>query len=462
MLFDTVAYQTQPALVVFFGAAIAFTTIGLISNVIYNLFLNPLVSFPGPRICAISRIPQLLVTISGKQLDVLQYLHNVYGGVVRIAPDTLTYTDGRAWADICGATKYAKDGMAKEPRLAALIGGENTNPEPGKPRRQQAHGLMRMAMLPAFKASNVRSMEGVIQANLAEYFQAIDAGMEHDGKIDMRNMNIYLICNTFFELLFSESLNLFKSAKYQSWVHSFDRFSRAVTILAVVNRFPFVQHALRFVVQRLGAKDRDTFMEPILDHFDRRVASGQSRNDFLEYLLEGEGKVNTMSLPSLREFVPFLVLGGCDTMPTVMAGLYYFLAQNNNIQKRVVEEVRSYFESEQEITLARLANVPRDLPYFEACLQEAFRCYSPAGTGTDREVPQPGARIADRWVPGGTVVIMLHQPTFTSQQNFTQANEFRPERWLDNESGRPKEFESDQRGVLKPFSTGPQACPGQE
>jgi cytochrome P450 len=283
--------------------------------------------------------------------------------------------------------------------------------------------------------------------------------MKGAGMVDMRNMNIYLICNTFFQLLFGESLNLFKSAKYQPWVHSFDRFSRAVTIVAVVNRFPFVQLAMRFIVQRLGAKDRDTFMEPIFDHFDRRVASGKSRNDFLEHLLEGEGKANTMSLASLREFAPFLVLGGCDTMPTVMAGLYYFLARNDDIRNRVVAEVRGYFQSEQDITLARLANVPRDLPYFEACLQEAFRCYSPAGTGTDREVPPSGARIADRWVPGGTIVIMLHQPTFTSQQNFAQADEFRPERWLD---GRPREFESDKGGVLKPFSTGPQACPGQE
>lgn len=440
-------------------AIVVVTGISVIINAIRNLFFSPLASFPGPKICAVSRIPQLVVTMCGKQLDWLQYLHNQYGGVVRIAPDTLTYTDERAWTDICGASKYAKDGMAKETKLAALIGGENLNPEPGKPRRQQAHGVMRSAMLPTFKASNLSKMEGVVQSHISEYLTALDSQTSVAGSVDIKDANCFLVCNLFFDIVLGESLHLFKSAEYRPWVHSFDRFSRAVTILAVLNRFPILHQALLFAVQRWGGGERESFMKPIFDRFDARVALKESRNDFLEILLEGDGKKNGMSVDQLREFAPFLVIGGCDTMPTLMAGFYYFLAENAEVHERVVNEIRGNFESEEDITMDRIANSAHDMPYFEACVQEAFRCYSPGGTGTDREVPPSGAEIAGRWVPGGTIVVMLHQPTFASTENFTLPEKFAPERWLDS---RPQDFENDRRAAMKPFGVGPQACPGQE
>ncbi|KAF2717072.1 cytochrome P450 [Polychaeton citri CBS 116435] len=86
-------------------------------DTIYSVYFGLLSSFPGPKMCAFSRLPYLIVTSSGKRVPWLTYLHNKYGGVVRIAPDVLTFTDERAWDDICGSTRHAKEGMNKAQTL---------------------------------------------------------------------------------------------------------------------------------------------------------------------------------------------------------------------------------------------------------------------------------------------------------------------------------------------------------
>ncbi|RGP81850.1 hypothetical protein FLONG3_47 [Fusarium longipes] len=454
-------------------ALVTLSITGLLISIIRDLYFSPLSQFPGPKLCAVSRIPHLLATARGRQLPWLTDLHNKYGGVVRIAPDALTFTDERAWADICGATKAAKNGMAKDPRLAALVGGDLVNPDPAKPRSQQTHSIMRKAMVPALKRENVKKLEGMINGHIEEYLSALERSM-YDGTkekkeaVDMRDMNSFLICDLIADLFLGESLHLFTDQEFVPWVHSFDRFARGVTILAVLNRFPFLHKFLLFAVHRWGSAERDSFMEPIFNRFDRRIALRSARHDMLQMVLDGDtdgsGRQGTMPLDLLREFAPFLMLGGCEAMPTVLTGFVYFVFRNKNknVKKKLLAEIRGTFHSEADITMDRISQSQKELPYFEACLQESIRCYSPAATGTDRVVPASGAQIAGRFVPGDTVVMMLHQVTYLVEHNFSRPHEYIPERWLPNDQGRPKDCMNDKKGSVHPFSVGPQSCFGQE
>jgi hypothetical protein len=66
--------------------AIAVVTITYITNVVAGLYTSPLASVRrGPRLCAISRLPYLIATLSGQQLHWLHLLQWYYGDVVRVA-----------------------------------------------------------------------------------------------------------------------------------------------------------------------------------------------------------------------------------------------------------------------------------------------------------------------------------------------------------------------------------------
>lgn len=63
--------------------------------------------------------------------------------------------------------------------------------------------------------------------------------------------------------------------------------------------------------------------------------------------------------------------------------------------KKLTDEVRTTFQSEEEIDLTSV----NKLSYMLACLDETLRVYPPVPTGLPRIVPKGGATIAGKFVP---------------------------------------------------------------
>lgn len=74
----------------------------LLASAIYSVTFHPLADVPGPKICAISRIPYWLVALSGDDVQWMKKLHDQYGPVLRFGPTDLSFATGQAWHDIHG------------------------------------------------------------------------------------------------------------------------------------------------------------------------------------------------------------------------------------------------------------------------------------------------------------------------------------------------------------------------
>lgn len=92
-----------------------------------------------------------------------------------------------------------------------------------------------------------------------------------------------------------------------------------------------------------------------------------------------------------------------------------------------------------------------------AVLSEAFRLYPPVAGQMPRVVPEGGAMIAGQFVPEGTIVSVAQWPANHSVRNFSDPEQFKPERFLE-----PEKFAHDDFDVLQPFSTGPRNCIGKK
>jgi hypothetical protein len=64
------------------------------------MYFHPLSKFPGPKLYSATRIPNHIALIKGNSEKVYLDLHRKYGPVVRVGPDELSYTDGKAWKDV--------------------------------------------------------------------------------------------------------------------------------------------------------------------------------------------------------------------------------------------------------------------------------------------------------------------------------------------------------------------------
>ncbi|KAL8970981.1 MAG: hypothetical protein Q9197_003521 [Variospora fuerteventurae] len=80
---------------------------------VYNLYFHPLAKYPGPALRAAFHFPDARSILSGKAYLHTRNLHEKYGGVVRMSPDTLSYNTAQAWKDIYALkpdrTELAKD-----------------------------------------------------------------------------------------------------------------------------------------------------------------------------------------------------------------------------------------------------------------------------------------------------------------------------------------------------------------
>ena len=90
------------------------------------------------------------------------------------------------------------------------------------------------------------------------------------------------------------------------------------------------------------------------------------------------------------------------------------------------------------------ASISPVLPYLSACITEAMRLRPVTGMMLMRTVPHPGAVIEGLSLPAGTVVgvsafALNHNPLIFGED----VEEFRPERWLESESGEDDKLDED-------------------
>lgn len=88
-------------------------------------------------------------------------------------------------------------------------------------------------------------------------------------------------------------------------------------------------------------------------------------------------------------------MAGAETTATLLSGATYFLLNNPEAMKKLSDEVRQAFQSEDEITF----NAVSSLPYLKACIEEGLRLYPPTPGGLPRTVPEGGATVCGNYVP---------------------------------------------------------------
>ncbi|KAK3309846.1 putative cytochrome P450 [Chaetomium strumarium] len=435
-----------------------------VSGAAYNLFLHPLRRYPGPRHWAATRLFLTASTLRGRAVHEINAMHRRYGHVVRIAPDQLSYTDERAWRDICGVTRAAPLGMRKDDRLNDLVGGHATNPDPSKHKADMQHTRMRRALAPAFTMASLRQQVPLVMRHVDELVALLMTAAREGRPVDMGRLYTFTLYDIFSDLFLGESFHLLSDAALHQWASSMVGFAKATTALAALSHFPLARLVIRLLLKFAGAKSRDAFMNPCFDRFERRAAQGSKggttggRCDVVHFVLESRNSKQQVTEKELRDFSPFLMIGGGETMASLMPCLTYLLLKHPDVYQRLTSEIRGAdFASDATADLT-VEGILR-LPYLGACIDEALRMYPPVPHGNERVVPAGGASVCGDRLPEGTIVVVSQLSTYRQKRNWFRPDSFLPEMWL---PGAATEFAQDCHASFKPFLVGPQGCVGQE
>jgi cytochrome P450 len=425
------------------GMALALTT----CYCLYNLFLHPLASYPGPRLWAMTRIPYTRNFHSGKGVMYIRDLHNQYGPFVRLAPDIISVSHPDAMNQLQGHRKgkpeNPKDMKAYATFTNSVVGADRAN-----------HSRMRRVMSHGFSAQAMLEQQPMIRTYVDLLLQRLRERCDDGRKaLDVTQWYNWTTFDIIGDLAFGEPFDGLAKSEYHPWVATIFEAVVSVSKITTLLRFEYVGHLLpALLMPKALAKKMQEHDALSCKKVEKRLTLETERADLIGKMVSGSKKNgNEMTKEELVANASALIIAGSETTAALLCGATYLLATNPHALAKLNEEVRSNFDSEDEIDLIST----QKLKYLQAVLDESLRYFPPAVGILPRVIAEGGDQILDRQVPGGTVLEIWQWAVNHNPAYFHKPDEFHPERWLGDE-----EFKHDALSGVTPFSVGPRNCIG--
>lgn len=359
---------------------------------VYQLVAGPLHKFKGPWSWIVFPILRHISILKGVENEIVLDLHKKYGPVVRVAPDEVSFTSAAAWQDIYGFGHkqleksiyfHARDGLPEH-----MISAHSSD-----------HSRYRKAVSSAFSEKAIRKQEILISGYVRLFMQRMEALSHGSDQVDMVKWFHLLTFDLIGDLAYGESFGGLKDSVEHSYVSTMFQFVKAGSWLRVFHFYPLLESmALRLTPPKLAQAFHDqwAFTKQVtlrrLNNHDQ-----QGRGDFMDSMVEQHNQPGGLNDMEIVVNSNILLSAGAETSATTLAGVVYFLTRAPSTLAKVQHEVRSAFESQDEINFITSTS---KVPFMVACISETMRMYPPV-PGTLPRVTNPGGPtiISDAEVP---------------------------------------------------------------
>jgi cytochrome P450 len=306
------------------------------------------------------------------------------------------------------------------------------------------HLRQRRLAQPAFHRARVAAY-GATMANYAERRSARwRDGATVDVSREMAAYTLAVVGKTLFD------------ADIEGEAHEIGEALTAAIAAFSFSVLPFGEFLLRlpFPAVRRFRRGRDRLDATIYRMIDERRASGEDRGDLLSMLLlahDTEGDGTGMSDLQLRDEAMTLLLAGHETTANQLTWTFYLLSQYPEVEARLHAELDALGGEP-----LGAEDVTR-LPYARAVIAESMRLYPPAWVVGRRTLNE--YQLGGYVLPARAYVLISEWIVHRDPRWWTEADVFRPERWLPGgsalDASRPK-------FSYFPFGAGARVCIGEQ
>jgi cytochrome P450 len=382
----------------------------------------------------------------------LKDFHTRYGPIVRIAPNELSYADSAAWKDIY-LNRQGQPVFLRNPTWFKKMAPDEPNSILGP--NEDDHTRLRRAFANSFSDKSLRDQAPVVESYVDLFITQLKALASDPQSKETKTVNLekwfnFLTFDLSGDLSFGSSFSCLTSGKTHPWVAIAQDFGKGLAMIASINQYPPFHKLLRYIIpKKILQRSLDHRAMSVLKARDR-LALTTTRPDFVTptqaYLRQkgtdfnkGEWEINML----------VIAFAASETTASALTAMFRELVQHKGVLHRLSSEIRSTFDSEEDITIASTT----DLPYLNAVINETLRLDPPVVLGVPRVVPPDGALVCSKFVPGGTYVAYNQYSANRQSYNFHLPNTFLPERFLEKNGG------DDMRG-FQPFGMGRNVCIG--
>ncbi|KAL9122769.1 MAG: hypothetical protein Q9187_000686 [Circinaria calcarea] len=398
--------------------------------------------------------------VRGNLVTDVRRIHEQYGDIVRLAPNELSFAKEGAWHDIFAA----RPGHKPFPKNPIFFKAPPGQPENMVTTPDDAdHSRMRKLLAPAFTERAMMKQEPIIQSYVNLLMSKLKGLVnEHDPEkkgtgavVNIVNWYNFYTFDVIGSLGLGEAFGCLENSTYHPWVSLIFNFLKGMTLAAATRYYPLLELLLLKLIPSSIKKMQKDHYQVALDKIHRRMNLEKERDDFMTPVLKNSPNFEKMSLKEIESTFSILIVAGSETIATVLSGITNELVKAPTELRKLVQEIRSTFKSESDITFTALKN----LPFLNAVCHEGLRLCNPVSAGLPRLVPKGGDTVCGHFLPEYTNVTVSPTALSFSKAHFAHPESFLPDRFLP-ESFRPAQFAADKRSNQQPFGLGPRNCIG--
>ncbi|KZV62245.1 cytochrome P450 [Peniophora sp. CONT] len=435
-----------------------FAALYFLSNAFYQLFLSPLRHIPGPWYAAVSEAWLTSHVFRLRQCRAVQSLFEVYGPIVRIAPNKVAYRDAATNKRIYNNSKFSKSIFYK-----ALLTNDNDHAMSLLPHAQ--HAVRRKSFAPHYTPSNVALFQPEMHDYTLEVVEILEQSKEAVDVLHLfREMLVDIICEASFNYKVGALKARTRDHRQHYLVRAIDDFPKVGVLrgLFPVWAWDHIRNIpndrwkafcdadgmlARFIGDRVHEK-RAEMKDGKLDEMERKPLIQR----LLEYRLPSGELMPEKDVVSEHEGH---FIAGVDTTSTGLSFTLWELSRRPDIAKKLHAELDSAMPDRKTIPDI---TVLEKLPYLSAVLKETLRVYGPGPSLLERVVPEtePSFDILGCHIPPGTIVATQSWSLHRDAAVFPSPETYLPERWLDADEAQL----ADMNAHWMPFGSGIRICGG--
>jgi cytochrome P450 len=328
--------------------------------------------------------------------------HNRYGNVVRYGPSQVSFISAEAWKDIYGHghRQLPKDITKDVSKTPDILNAGDAD-----------HAKFRKALSHGFSERSLRAQEPLIKGYVDLLIKKLQDLVASNQPIDMVKWYNLTTFDIIGDLAFGESFGGLETSTYHFWVKNMFNALKLIPFINLAQSYPLVSRAFNIMmpnsVQDKADEQRRFAREKAMKRMHR--TGGNYRHDFMDSMLKHRGDKDGLSDDEIVSNSNVLIIAGSETTATLLSGVTYWLLRTPEVLEKVTQEVRSSFDTEDEITFTTTSS---KLPYMTACLTEALRMYPPVPSNLPRRTPRDAVTcIAGINIPPGVSWISCHSIT---------------------------------------------------
>ncbi|KAJ9130836.1 Cytochrome P450 [Pleurostoma richardsiae] len=415
------------------------------SQVLKKAYFTPLRGIPGPWFAKFTPLLLKKNTLLGHRMYYVHKLHEIYGPVVRIAPEEIDISDPAAAKEI----HRINSGFLKSDFYSKFRKGDTrdvfsmTDPKD--------HADRRRMLAPLFSKSALRNnWETSVVEKVAVAVDKMKLEAQTNGSVDIHKWWTFMTADVISHLAFGESFGMLleeKKTEPMQKIEDATKFGLVSSELLWLCKM--LQSIPLKIVQNLT--NADDMVQHYAEQTVRRIKQNPlGRTHVFSRLVAEWEKGGGLTEYDLAFEASGFIVAGSGTTAVTLTYLVWDVLSRPKVQEQLEEELAGLAQCYSDADLD-------SLPYLSAVIEETLRLHGAAPGALPRRTPKGGATLAGYYIPEDVTVCTQAYTLHRDSASYPEPGRysFRPERFLSDTGG----FKPPQ-GPWFPFGGGSRSCLG--